>query len=1054
MDSSTFDPPAAAHGPLPQARLRPPPLHALQRDRLLAAMHPGAGNRLTLVTGPAGSGKTTLLAQFAALHPGPVAWYRAEVDDEAPEVLLDHLAHALAVAVPGLAQGWRSVDDAVASLDANPPAGRVTVVLAIDDLHVIVGSDAGDALGQLVESLPPWLLVAATCREGPRWNLSRLRVSGALAEIGADDLRFRSWEVERLFGDVYGKPLPPGDLAHLTRGLEGWAAGLQLFHLATRDKPVNERRRAVASLPARSMLVREYLSGNVLDGLPPDQTEFLVDTSVVGRLSPHLCDELLGRHDSRRMLDELEARQVFVSRQDADDTYRYHEVFRSYLEGRLVERDGEAGARERAGRAAGLLESDGLLGDALRAYCRAADWGSVGRVLAKGGGELAGDPGDWLDALPRSLVDDDAWVMLATARRAMATGRFATALDMYDRVLRNPSTSASETTARRERTVLSCWLDPSATTPGGWAGRARQTLRRPGMQVPPGPAGSAPDTAAGEQLADGLDALVRGRVARAADLLAALAGDPDASPVAAATGHIGLVVAHALGPTAFAAPDPTELLELAEAADVPWLAAITRATVTLHSPRPWAEAASAAAALDRQGDAWGSALTRLLGALGAATAGTTTAAEADQIRDLCDDLRDLDVPALAVWAHAWRATALARAGLAGDARAAAAEAATLAARHGVPGARVWALATELQIADGDRAADIERELATVRRQSRVDVEVPAIMARRGGAGASAAGTGSTGGDSAAPVDGDGSGRAERASALTVPLDGSTGAEHRGEGEEAASPMEATSALRLSGAGAAADRTPASGCNQPATPPVHVRVLGGFSLTVGGHAVDIGEVRPRARSVLRFLAAQADRPVHSETLAAALWPDVDPAAAKRNLQVALSSLRKVLDAAPTPAGGLIRRDGATYALMLPAGSTHDLVVVADAIDRARALARLGDAPGAAATGQHALAAYAGDLLPEEGPADWVVERRRALDAEVVECAAMVAEQAVEAGQPDAAVGACQQGLAIDRYHDGLWRLLIRAQVAGGDVAAATRTQDRYRAVLDELGLSLA
>jgi ATP/maltotriose-dependent transcriptional regulator MalT len=109
-------------------------------------------------------------------------------------------------------------------------------VLALDDLDVVAGTPGEAALGTVVDLAPPWLAVAATCRQPPAWKLPRLRVSGALYEVGPDDLRFRSWEVERLFADVYGEPLPPGDLARLAHGLEGWAAGLQLFHLATRGK--------------------------------------------------------------------------------------------------------------------------------------------------------------------------------------------------------------------------------------------------------------------------------------------------------------------------------------------------------------------------------------------------------------------------------------------------------------------------------------------------------------------------------------------------------------------------------------------------------------------------------------------------------------------------------------------------------------------------------------------------------------------------------------------------------------------------------------------------
>ena len=70
----------------------------------------------------------------------------------------------------------------------------------------------------------------------PGINLSRLRVADELLEVGTDDLRFRAWEVEQLFRDVYHDPVPPADLAVLARRTEGWAAGLQLFHLATRGR--------------------------------------------------------------------------------------------------------------------------------------------------------------------------------------------------------------------------------------------------------------------------------------------------------------------------------------------------------------------------------------------------------------------------------------------------------------------------------------------------------------------------------------------------------------------------------------------------------------------------------------------------------------------------------------------------------------------------------------------------------------------------------------------------------------------------------------------------
>ena len=65
----------------------------------------------------------------------------------------------------------------------------------------------------------------------------------------------------------------------------------------------------LAALGPSSRLMRDYLTRNVLEQLPADLRSFLVETSVLGRLSAALCDQLLGRTDSAEMLADLEWRQ-------------------------------------------------------------------------------------------------------------------------------------------------------------------------------------------------------------------------------------------------------------------------------------------------------------------------------------------------------------------------------------------------------------------------------------------------------------------------------------------------------------------------------------------------------------------------------------------------------------------------------------------------------------------------------------------------------------------------------------------------------------------------
>ncbi|HEY5821012.1 MAG TPA: AAA family ATPase, partial [Propionibacteriaceae bacterium] len=252
-------------------------------ERLLAADAPPLG----LVLGPPGSGKSTLLGRVAARSPGPAAWYRVSEEDGTEEALVRHLAHAVVQALgPGAETtalvGAGTLAELIRALE-NP--GISSLLIVVDDLHEIAGSAAETALERFAALRPRRIRLLLGGRRPPALNVSRLLVSGDLTQLDGDDLRFRSWEVEELFRTVYAQPLSPETAAALTRRTGGWAAGLQLFHLATAGLARSDRERAVNELSGRSRLIRSYLARNVLDGLDADRRAFLVRTSTLGVLT-------------------------------------------------------------------------------------------------------------------------------------------------------------------------------------------------------------------------------------------------------------------------------------------------------------------------------------------------------------------------------------------------------------------------------------------------------------------------------------------------------------------------------------------------------------------------------------------------------------------------------------------------------------------------------------------------------------------------------------------------------------------------------------------------
>lgn len=966
------------------ARLRAPTVSALPRQRLDVQLQHVWDHRLGLVVAPAGCGKTTLLAQFSAAAAVPVAWYRAEAEDAPEEALIAHLGQALGEAL-GVPVSASSVGGLAEALERWPGD---SALLVVDDLHMLHGTPSESALERLIGYLPRGITVLAGSRCVPAFNLSRLRLDEAVLELGADDLRFRSWEVERLFHDFYGEPLVPEDLAELARRTEGWAAGLQLFHLATRGKPPAQRHALLAALASRSKLVREYLARNVLDQLENHLREFLLRTSVLTRLTGPLCDELLGRRGSALVLEELERRQIFTMAVDDEGGYRYHEALRTHLDSMLAQRLGEHGVRAEYRRAGALLEGAGLPAEALLAYCRAEDDGAAARLLGSDGAQMVSDPGAWLEALPPALVAADPWLQLASARRYVSAGALGQAVASYQRAEAVFGRHEAADVCRRERRAVSLWLEPAPPLAGEWVDLGRAATQRDPLGVC---RRAAALRGAPARAVQGLAACLGGRLREGRALLATATGMADATPSLLAGVHVVEVLAGLV--TGMASPGPATADGDRVHRDIPWLDRVGRtASIPGHGGQQTEELDTLQGVARRTGDRWGGAVMALCEGMASCWAGRPAV---EPLQQAADEFAALGAPVVEAWARAGVAVALTLSGspLAPDAGSAAVESGTAVNSYGSVVLALRALAhSDPSRADAHRAA--AAALVEAYDLQVADIPLPAP--------ASAGEASATPPTVAAVGEVNGPGREPRA---VVPTGG---------------------------------------------PALIVRCFGRFDLAIHGRPVPLGSVKPKARSALRLLAMRTGRPVHRETLLEALWPEADPRAATRCLQVAISSLRQLLEPhAVRGASTLLVRDGDSYQLVVPPGGDADVVRFDAALSESRAARASGDLAAAATALRAALDAYGGELLPEEGPAEWVLAERDRCRLQAAEAASELAEALLALGEPAAAAATCERGLAIDRFRDELWRLLITASEQAGRQVAAIRARHHYDAVIAEL-----
>ena len=138
--------------------------------------------------------------------------------------------------------------------------------------------------------------------------------------------------------------LPETAVAALATRTEGWAAGLQLAALSLRGQP--DAAGFTAAFTGSHRFILDFLAEEVLEHQSEQVRTFLLETSVLERLSGDLCDAVTGRTGSQALLEQVERAGLFlVPLDEVRGWWRYHHLFADLLRARLQqEQPGRVGA--------------------------------------------------------------------------------------------------------------------------------------------------------------------------------------------------------------------------------------------------------------------------------------------------------------------------------------------------------------------------------------------------------------------------------------------------------------------------------------------------------------------------------------------------------------------------------------------------------------------------------------------------------------------------------------------------------------------------------------
>ena len=291
------------------------------RPRLSERLGRRAESALTLVSAPAGFGKTTLLTEWLAAAPADgrsAAWLSLDQRDNDPALFWTYLITALQRAAPGVGAGALSllqspqpqIEAVLATLLNDLSAVSDDVVLVLDDYHLIDARDVQDGMAFLLEHLPPQIHLVIAGRADPALPLALLRGRGDLVEIRAADLRFTPDEAAAYLNGVMGLALTAQDVEALEGRTEGWIAALQLAALSMQGR--DDTAAFIAGFAGDDRYIVDYLAEEVLQRQPEHVQDFLLQTSILDRLSGPLCDAVTGQTGGKAKLAELERGNLFL----------------------------------------------------------------------------------------------------------------------------------------------------------------------------------------------------------------------------------------------------------------------------------------------------------------------------------------------------------------------------------------------------------------------------------------------------------------------------------------------------------------------------------------------------------------------------------------------------------------------------------------------------------------------------------------------------------------------------------------------------------------------
>lgn len=351
------------------------PVDYVPRHRLERMMRESTA-RIVSVVAPIGYGKTTLLAavyESMAREGHPVAWIHLDENDNGYNFWV-YLLEALKVVDSTQDFNWVQDSDMpndradehtmlqwVNGLLNQIASIETPFTIFLDNFHVIQKYNVNLLIRHVFAYMPENMQLFIASRERIPFSMSHMLMRDEALALDQDDLALTFAETADLLGVGKGPEALSGRIWEIQQATRGWVTAVKAIGLAGVRAFPEGSGGAVSITTKRAEALFSFFGEEILDHLGGNVRDFLLRASFLTEITGELCDYALDGNGSAGILQELEARALFVQSIPAQSGwYRLHPLFCDYLRDMAMrDRHIVAGIETIHGRAAAWLDQHG-----------------------------------------------------------------------------------------------------------------------------------------------------------------------------------------------------------------------------------------------------------------------------------------------------------------------------------------------------------------------------------------------------------------------------------------------------------------------------------------------------------------------------------------------------------------------------------------------------------------------------------------------------------------------------------------------------------------------